>query len=55
MCPIDIVLEAERENVCCSVPVTVTDPRDRRFHMIKAVFEIEEQNIEIPLYLMPNP
>ena len=51
----DIELEAERENVFCTFPVTVTDTRDRRFHMIKAVFEIEEQNIEIPLYLMPNP
>ena len=51
----DIELEAERENVFCTFPVTVTDTRDRRFHMIKAVFEIEEENIEIPLYLMPNP
>ena len=51
----DIELEAERENVFCTFTVTVTDTRDRRFHMIKAVFEIEEQNIEIPLYLMPNP
>ena len=51
----DIELGKERENVFCTFPVTVTDTRDRRFHMIKAVFEIEEQNIEIPLYLMPNP
>ena len=33
----------------------VTDTRDRRFHMVKVVFEVKEQNIEIPLYLMPNP
>ncbi len=51
----DIELGKERENVFCTFPVTVTDTRDRRFHMIKAVFKIEEQNIEIPLYLMPNP
>ena len=51
----DIELGKERENVFCTFPVTVTDTRDRRFHMIKAVFEIEEQNIKIPLYLMPNP
>lgn len=51
----EIQLEQERGNVFCTFPVTVTDTRDRRFHMIKAVFEIEEQNIEIPLYLMPNP
>ena len=36
-------------------PVTVTDTRDRRFHMIKVVFAVAEQDIEIPLYLMPNP
>lgn len=51
----DIELGEERGKVFCTFPVTVTDTRDRRFHMIKAVFEIEEQNIEIPLYLMPNP
>lgn len=51
----ELELEQERGNVFCTFPVTVTDTRDRRFHMIKAVFEIEERNIEIPLYLMPNP
>lgn len=51
----EIELEQERGNVFCTFPVTVTDTRDRRFHMIKAIFEVEEQNIEIPLYLMPNP
>lgn len=51
----DIELGEERGKVFCTFPVTVTDTRDRRFHMIKAVFEIEEQNIKIPLYLMPNP
>ena len=51
----EIELEPEKRNVFCTFPVTVTDTRDRRFHMIKAVFEVEEQNIEIPLYLMPNP
>lgn len=51
----EIDLEQEKENIFYTFPVTVTDTRDRRFHMIKAVFEVEEQNIEIPLYLMPNP
>lgn len=51
----EVELEQEKGNVFCTFPVTVTDTRDRRFHMIKAVFEIEEQNIEVPLYLMPNP
>lgn len=51
----EIELEQEKRNVFCTFPVTVTDTRDRRFHMIKAVFEVKEQNIEIPLYLMPNP
>lgn len=51
----EMKLDAEKEKVFYTFPVTVTDTRDRRFHMIKAVFEVEEQNIEIPLYLMPNP
>lgn len=50
-----IEMDRECESVFCTFPVTVTDTRDRRFHMVKAVFEIKEQNIEIPLYLMPNP
>lgn len=51
----ELELDSEKEKVFYTFPVTVTDTRDRRFHMIKAVFEVEEQNIEIPLYLMPNP
>lgn len=43
------------KKVFCTFPVTVTDTRDRRFHMIKVIFEVKEQNIEIPLYLVPNP
>lgn len=51
----EMKLSSETEKVFYTFPVTVTDTRDRRFHMIKAVFDVEEQNIEIPLYLMPNP
>lgn len=50
-----IVIERNQEKVFYTFPVTVTDTRDRRFHMIKVIFEIEEQGIEVPLYLMPNP
>lgn len=55
ICHKEIELDSETGKVFCTFPVTVTDTRDRRFHMIKVVFEIEEQTIEIPLYLMPNP
>lgn len=55
ICHKEIELDSETGKVFCTFPVTVTDTRDRRFHMIKVVFEIEEQAIEIPLYLMPNP
>lgn len=48
-------LSKEKKNIFCTFPVTVTDTRDRRFHMVKAVFEVKDQSIEIPLYLMPNP
>lgn len=51
----EIVIEGNQEKVFCTFPVTVTDTRDRRFHMIKVIFEIAEQGIEVPLYLMPNP
>lgn len=51
----EIEIDADRKSVFCTFPVTVTDTRDRRFHMIKVVFEVSEQSIEIPLYLMPNP
>ena len=45
----------EKTMIFSTFPVTVTDTRDRRFHMIKVVFAVAEQDIEIPLYLMPNP
>lgn len=51
----EIEIDADKKSVFCTFPVTVTDTRDRRFHMVKVVFEISEQSIEIPLYLMPNP
>ena len=51
----EIEIDADRKNIFCTFPVTVTDTRDRRFHMIKVVFEVREQGIEVPLYLMPNP
>ena len=51
----EIQIDEEKTMVFSTFPVTVTDTRDRRFHMIKVVFAIAEQNIEIPLYLMPNP
>ena len=51
----EIEIDADRKNTFCTFPVTVTDTRDRRFHMIKVVFEVREQGIEVPLYLMPNP
>ena len=51
----EIEIDADKKSVFCTFPVTVTDTRDRRFHMVKAVFEVSEQSIEIPLYLMPNP
>lgn len=51
----EIEIEMTDEMVFCTFPVTVTDTRDRRFHMIKMVFEVEEQEIDVPLYLMPNP
>lgn len=51
----EIIIEGNQEKLFCTFPVTMTDTRDRRFHMIKVVFEIEKQAIEIPLYLMPNP
>ena len=51
----EIEISTEKKNEFFTFPVTVTDTRDRRFHMVKVVFEVKEQNIEIPLYLMPNP
>lgn len=51
----EIEISTEKKNEFFTFPITVTDTRDRRFHMVKVVFEIKEQNIEIPLYLMPNP
>ena len=51
----EIEIATDKKSVFCTFPVTVTDTRDRRFHMIKVVFEVSEQRIEIPLYLMPNP
>ena len=51
----EIEIATDKKSVFCTFPVTVTDTRDRRFHMIKVVFEVSEQSIEIPLYLMPNP
>ena len=50
-----IQIDKEKITVFSTFPVTVTDTRDRRFHMIKVVFTVTEQDIEIPLYLMPNP
>lgn len=55
ICHKEMNLDSETEKVFCTFPVSVTDTRDRRFHMIKAVFEVKNQNIEIPLYLVPNP
>ncbi len=37
----DIEISSREENEFFTFPVTVTDTRDRRFHMVKAVFEIE--------------
>ena len=51
----EIEISTEKKNEFFTFPVTVTDTRDRRFHMVKVVFEVKEQNIAIPLYLMPNP
>lgn len=51
----EIQIDKEKITVFSTFPVTVTDTRDRRFHMIKVVFTVTEQDIEIPLYLMPNP
>lgn len=50
-----IHIDGEKSTVFSTFPVTVTDTRDRRFHMIKVVFTVVEQDVEIPLYLMPNP
>nr|WP_296190271.1 hypothetical protein [uncultured Anaerobutyricum sp.] len=51
----EIQIDEEKTMIFSTFPVTVTDTRDRRFHMIKVVFAVAEQDIEIPLYLMPNP
>lgn len=51
----ELTIGRENKKEFHTFPVTVTDTRDRRFHMIKVVFEVKEQNIEVPLYLMPNP
>ena len=51
----EIEIDVDRKSTFCTFPVTVTDTRDRRFHMIKVVFEVSEQGIKVPLYLMPNP
>ncbi len=51
----EIRIDKGKTTVFSTFPVTVTDTRDRRFHMIKVVFTVTEQDIEIPLYLMPNP
>lgn len=51
----EIEIDVDRKSIFCTFPVTVTDTRDRRFHMIKVVFESKDQEVEIPLYLMPNP
>lgn len=51
----ELPIGRENKKEFYTFPVTVTDTRDRRFHMIKVVFEVKEQNIEVPLYLVPNP
>lgn len=51
----EIRIDKEKMTVFSTFPVTVTDTRDRRFHMIKVVFTVTGQDVEIPLYLMPNP
>ena len=51
----EIEISTEKKNEFFTFSATVTNTRDRRLHMAKVVFEIKEQNIEIPLYLMPNP
>ena len=51
----EIEIDTDRKSIFCTFPVTVTDTRDRRFHMIKVIFEVSGQGVEVPLYLMPNP
>lgn len=51
----EMTIHVENKKEFCTFPISVTDTRDRRFHMIKVIFRVKEQNIEIPLYLVPNP